>query len=280
MTIPTGSPPDPERTAMSETVKLPPLPNPDEAMDFAPKAKVYPASIVREREALWAAHVRAALASAPAGEPIPEGWTLKRHEDGVIGVWKEDVGGYAANREDDTIASAILWELANDLLSTPAAPPAGAGASTVVDHISPEVRDNAACVESVSHNAAPVHQPQPVATVYLGSQHTRDGFRIEWHTELPDGVHSLYAHQPQPVATVDEREPLTEEEIREVVTAEGLQFTAPDIRVARAVERAHGIAAHHPHREDEGEAPDAGVSVLRSETFSSDASRTASKETR
>jgi hypothetical protein len=116
---------------MSETVKLP-LPQTFAEWLSSPDGNAAGADIACGfvPEALsraFDAGTRAALASAPAGEPIPEGWTLKRHEDGVIGVWKEDVGGYAANREDDTIASAILWELANDLLSTPAAPPAGAG---------------------------------------------------------------------------------------------------------------------------------------------------------
>lgn len=41
----------------------------------------------------------------------------------------------------------------------------------------------------------------------------------------------------------ESREPLTEEQIREAVTAVGLGFTAPDIQVARAVEAMHGIGS-------------------------------------
>lgn len=37
--------------------------------------------------------------------------------------------------------------------------------------------------------------------------------------------------------------PLTEAQIKEAVREEGLNFTAPDVRVARAIERAHGISA-------------------------------------
>ena len=38
-----------------------------------------------------------------------------------------------------------------------------------------------------------------------------------------------------------ERKPLAEEQIREAVTAAGMMFTHPDLNIARAIERAHGI---------------------------------------
>ena len=38
-----------------------------------------------------------------------------------------------------------------------------------------------------------------------------------------------------------ERKPLSEEQIREAVTAAGMMFTHPDLNIARAIERAHGI---------------------------------------
>ena len=44
-----------------------------------------------------------------------------------------------------------------------------------------------------------------------------------------------------PVAQPAERKPLSEEQIREAVTAAGMMFTHPDLNIARAIERAHGI---------------------------------------
>jgi hypothetical protein len=37
--------------------------------------------------------------------------------------------------------------------------------------------------------------------------------------------------------------PLTDEQIKEAVRGAGLSFTAPDFKVARAIEAAHGITA-------------------------------------
>jgi hypothetical protein len=59
----------------------------------------------------------------PQPVALPAGWNFKRHEDGAVGAWKDGVGGWHARPEADSIAEAILWELANDLLAaTPPTP--------------------------------------------------------------------------------------------------------------------------------------------------------------
>jgi hypothetical protein len=58
----------------------------------------------------------------------------------------------------------------------------------------------------------------------------------------PRGYPVYTADQLRAAASV-ERVPLTEEQIRQAVRGAGLMFTGPDIKVARAIEAAHGIGA-------------------------------------
>lgn len=59
---------------------------------------------------------------APVRE-VPEGWKLTRCEDGTIIVSKNNIGGYAAWKDDSNIASSILYHFADEFLATvPAAP--------------------------------------------------------------------------------------------------------------------------------------------------------------
>ena len=54
------------------------------------------------------------------------GWTIKKFPDDAIVIWKEGVGGVAAEHMDDNIARSILWEVANDLFAAAAAKSGGA----------------------------------------------------------------------------------------------------------------------------------------------------------
>lgn len=52
-----------------------------------------------------------------------KGWSFDKHADGVIVCTKADptgkpIMGSIAREDDDNIARAVLWELANDLLAT------------------------------------------------------------------------------------------------------------------------------------------------------------------
>lgn len=68
-------------------------------------------------------------AQAPVRE-VPEGWKLTRCEDGTIIVSKNNIGGYAAWKDDSNIASSILYHFADEFLATvPAAPVQQEGAS-------------------------------------------------------------------------------------------------------------------------------------------------------
>lgn len=49
----------------------------------------------------------------------------------------------------------------------------------------------------------------PVATVYVGSC-TRDGFRIVWTKDLPDGTHNLYTRPQQ------QAKPLTDDDLDKI----------------------------------------------------------------
>ena len=48
---------------------------------------------------------------------MPEGWKLTRCEDGAIIVSKNNIGGYAAWKDDSNIASSILYHFADELLA-------------------------------------------------------------------------------------------------------------------------------------------------------------------
>lgn len=90
-------------------------------------------------------------------------------------------------------------------------------------------------------------QQEPVAYVCPTSHATVDGSMedgpeyLEWADDTSDYEKRvgtpLYTH-PAPQA---KPQPLSEEKIREAVNSAGMMFTVPDIKVARAVEAAHGI---------------------------------------
>lgn len=89
--------------------------------------------------------------------------------------------------------------------------------------------------------APPVAQPVP----NIAQIATDHGKRVGnlWHFDdlalsiFASKVMGLVSLRAQPA----ERKPLTEEQIREAVTAAGMMFTHPDLNIARAIERAHGI---------------------------------------
>jgi len=85
--------------------------------------------------------------------------------------------------------------------------------------------------------------------VYAPNQEPKCGAIIEvfgkdWRLEymsLPVGKHKLYTQQYTYTTPSAQRKPLTDEQIRKAVNGAGIMFTAPDIKVARAIEAAHGI---------------------------------------
>ena len=88
-------------------------------------------------DSLWYAwRARAALPppAAPANT-TPAGWVLDRRDDATIIVSKPKLGGYVASKNDSSIASSVLYELAADLLSTAPAAPAGGEPNDLIDEL-------------------------------------------------------------------------------------------------------------------------------------------------
>lgn len=50
---------------------------------------------------------------------IPDGWVVRKTDDGDIVVSKHGIGGYSAHRDDDNIASSILHAFASDIIAAP-----------------------------------------------------------------------------------------------------------------------------------------------------------------
>jgi hypothetical protein len=75
-----------------------------------------------------AAAALAERATQPAQEQVaavravPEGWKLTRCEDGTIIVSKNNIGGYAAWKDDSNIASSILYHFADEVLAAAPSP--------------------------------------------------------------------------------------------------------------------------------------------------------------
>ena len=95
------------------------------------------------------------------------------------------------------------------------------------------IRDLVRMIHSkTSPRAAPQPQDEPVAFAFRHS----DG---SWHdiseTEHSAGMTALYTHPAQ------QRQPLTDEEIRAIAKAGGWDGSYQSLKFARAVERAHGI---------------------------------------